>query len=119
VNIFNRFVSQLDDEELQHGFFQQEGATCYTCNDSIAEIESMFEDRIIAKGLWPPRSPDLTTPDFFLCDILKGRVYGNRPRTKQDLRNKIESEIQAITPETLHRVQACLEAQGGHFQHLL
>jgi hypothetical protein len=45
----------------------------------------------------------------------------------QDLQNNIESEIQAITPETLHRtfqnmecrVQACLEAQGGHFQHLL
>jgi hypothetical protein len=30
-----------------------------------------------------------------------------------------ENEIQAITPETLHRVQACLGAQGGHFQHLL
>jgi hypothetical protein len=54
-------------------------------------------------------------------------VYGNRPRTLQDLQNNIESEIQVITPETLHRtfrnmerrVQACLEAQGGHFQHLL
>jgi hypothetical protein len=52
-------------------------------------------------------------------------VYGNRPRTLQDLRN-IESDIKAITPEILHgtfrnmeRVQASLEAQGGHFQHLL
>jgi hypothetical protein len=27
VNIFDMFVNQLDDE-LQHGFFQQDGATC-------------------------------------------------------------------------------------------
>jgi hypothetical protein len=54
VNIFDTFVNQLDDEELQHGFFQQDGATCHTSNDSIAEIESFFEDRIISKGLWPP-----------------------------------------------------------------
>jgi hypothetical protein len=126
VNIFDTFVSQLDDE-LQHGFFQQDGATCHTSNDSIAEIESFFEDRIISEGLWPPRSPDLTPPDFFVWGILKGRVYGNRQRTLQDLQNNIEGEIQVITLETLHRtfrnmehrVQACLEAQGGHFQHLL
>jgi hypothetical protein len=54
-------------------------------------------------------------------------MYGNRPGTLQDLRNNIESEIQAFTTETFHRafrnmerrVQACLEAQGEHFQHLL
>jgi hypothetical protein len=78
VNIFDTIVNQLDDE-LQRGFFQQDGATCHTSNDSIAKIESFFEDRIISKGLWPPRSPDLTPPDLFLWGILEGRVYGNRP----------------------------------------
>jgi hypothetical protein len=84
VNIFNKFVNQLD-EELQCGFFQQDGATCHISNDSIAEIESFFENRIISKGLWPPRSPDLTPQDFFLFGILKGHVYGNRARTTQNL----------------------------------
>jgi hypothetical protein len=74
ANIFDTFVNQLDDEELQHNFFQQDGATCHTSNDSTAEIESFFEDRIISKGLWPPQSPDLT-PHFFLWGILKGRVW--------------------------------------------
>jgi hypothetical protein len=127
VNIFNTFVNQLDDEELQRGFFQQDSATCHSSNDSIAEIESFFEDRIIFKGLWPQQSSDLTLPDFLLWGSLKGCVYGNRPRTLQGLRNNIEKEIQAITPETLHRtfrnmechVQVCLEVQGGHFQRLL
>jgi hypothetical protein len=98
VNVFNTFVNQLDDEELQHGFFQQDGVTCHTSNDSIAEIE----ETIVSKGLWPPRSPDLTPPDFFLWSILKGHVYGNRPRTLQDLQNKIKSEIQVLTPEILY-----------------
>jgi hypothetical protein len=127
VNTFNTFVNQLDDEELLRSLFQQDGVTCHMSNDSTAEIESDFEDRIVSKGLWPPRSPDLTLPDFILWGILKGRVSGNRPRTLQALRNNIESEIQAITQESLHRtfrnmarrVQACLEAQGGHLQHLL
>jgi hypothetical protein len=30
-------------------------------------------------------------------------VYGNRPRALQGLRNNLETEIQAITPEALHR----------------
>jgi hypothetical protein len=94
---------------------------------ALQKLCPFFEDRIIPKGLWPPQSPGLTPPDFFPWGILKGRVYGNKPGTLQDLQNNIESEIQVITPETLHhtfrnmerRVQACLEAQGGHFQHLL
>jgi hypothetical protein len=30
MNIVSTFVNQLDDEELQRGFFQQDGATCRT-----------------------------------------------------------------------------------------
>ena len=61
------FVDQLDDDELRNGYFQQDGATCHTSNESITEIESFFDDRIISKALWPPRSPDLSPPDFFSC----------------------------------------------------
>ncbi len=28
-------------------------------------LGKFFEDRIIFKGWWPVRSPDLTSPDFF------------------------------------------------------
>jgi hypothetical protein len=30
-----------------------------------------FQDRIISKNLWPPRLPDLTSPDFFLFGYVK------------------------------------------------
>ncbi|KAJ4441785.1 hypothetical protein ANN_11643 [Periplaneta americana] len=73
--IFMEFVEQLYDVELSQGYFQQDGATCHTSNESMELIASFFDDRIISRNLWPPRSPDLTTPDFFLWGYLKDRVY--------------------------------------------
>jgi hypothetical protein len=125
--MFQDFVNQLDDEELSLGFYQQDGATCHTSAARMAEIESFFPGRIISKGLWPPRSPDLTPPDIFLWGHLKGRVYMNRPRTLEDLQENIQGDIQAVSPQVLfatfrnmqRRIQLCLDAQGGHFQHML
>jgi len=72
MEIFNTFVNQLDDEELSIGYFQQDGATSHNSHVSMAEIQSFFGDRVISKGLWSPRSPNLTAPDYFLCEYLNG-----------------------------------------------
>jgi len=74
MEIFNTFVNQLDEEELSIGYFQQDGATSHTSHASMAEIQSFFGDRVISKGFWPPRLPDLTPPDYSLWGYLKGRV---------------------------------------------
>ena len=47
------------------GWFQQDGATAHTARVSMAAVGEVFGDRVISCGLWPPRSPDLTPPDFF------------------------------------------------------
>jgi len=91
------------------------------------EIQSYFGDRVISKGLWSPRSPDLTPPDCFLWGYLKGRVYQNKPRTIDASKANITEKIQAVTADILartfqnmaRRVQSCLDANGGHFQHML
>ena len=121
------FVDQLDDDELRNGYFQQDGATCHTSNDSMTEIESFFDDRIISKSLWPPRSPELSPPDFFLLGVLKGKAYANKPRTIQELENNIRREIAAVSEDVLQatfakmksRFLLCLDSSGEHFQHLL
>jgi len=74
-------VDQLDDDEFRNGYFQQDGATCHTSNESMTEIESFFDDRIISKVLWPPRSPGLSSSDFFLWGALKAKAYANKPCT--------------------------------------
>ena len=89
--------------------------------------KDFFDDRIISKALWPPRSPDLSPPDFFLWGALKGKAYANKPRTIQELENNIRREIGAISEDVLQatfaymkrRVQLCLDGGGEHFQHLL
>ena len=127
MEIFNTFVNQLDDEELSIRYFQQDGATSHTSHVSMAEIQSYIGDHVISKGLWPPRSPDLMPPDYFLWGYPKGRDYQNKPRTIDALKANITEEIQAVTADVLAqtfqnmacRVQSCLDANGGHFQHML
>ena len=89
--------------------------------------KAFFDDRIISKALWPPGSPKLSPPDFFLWGALKGKAYGNKPRTIQELENNIRREIAAISEDVLQatfanmkrRVQLCLYSGDEHFQHLL
>ena len=127
IEIFNTFVNRLDDKELSIGYFQQDGATSHTSHASMAEIQSFFGERVISKGLWPPRSPDLTPPHYFLWGYLKGRVYQNKPRITDASKTNITEAIQAVTADVLarafqnmaRRFQSCLNANGGYFQHVM
>jgi len=102
-------------------------ATSHTSHASMAKIQFSFGDSVISNGLWPPRSPDLTPPDYFLWGYPKGRVYQSKPRTIDSLKANIAEEIQAVTADVLartfqnmaRRVQSCLDANGGHSQHML
>jgi hypothetical protein len=90
-------------------------------------LKQFFDDRIISKNLWPPRSPDLTPPDCFLWGYLKQVVGSNRPQTIEDLKQNTEDAISNISQETLNkvlrnmmtRVNTCHAQNGSHFQYLL
>ena len=50
-------------------WFQQDGATPHTSNDSLNWLRQLFPDRLISRRYdpeWAPHSPDLTPPDFYL-----------------------------------------------------
>ena len=65
--------------------------------------------------------------DFFLWDLLKGKVYKNTPRTIEQLKDAIRQEIQAVNVDTMgkvfqnleKRIQVCLDVKGDQFQHRL
>jgi hypothetical protein len=65
-NIVYPFIAQLKEDEIDKAYFQQDGATAHTAHMSMALLDNVFVDRIISKTFWPPRSPDLSPPDFFL-----------------------------------------------------
>jgi hypothetical protein len=56
---------------------------------SIALFNDVFAGRIISTTIWPPRSPDLSPPNFFLWGVMENSVYSNNPHTIDDLKMAI------------------------------
>jgi hypothetical protein len=52
-------------------WFQHDGATAHTANTTAVLLQEFFGELIIGSCLWPPRSPDLTPPNFFPGGFLK------------------------------------------------
>ena len=65
--------------------------------------------------------------DYFLWEHLKSVAYQNRPQTLDDLKDAITTECQRISIKTLNRIKdsfiksidACFNAEGEQFEHLL
>ena len=93
-------------------------------------LNNRFEDRWIGRSgntKWPARSPDLTPLDFYLWGTLKQQVYYELPTTREDMQVRItravsaisSAEIQRAVLSTATRFQACMAANGQHFEHVL
>jgi hypothetical protein len=61
----NRYCSSINPRQtFEVGYFVQDGATAHTATYSINVLNEVFENRLISRGLWPARSPDLV---IFIC----------------------------------------------------
>ena len=63
-------------------WFQQDGTMVHTEVISFAALCRLFLQRVIShfgNVSWPPRSLDITAPDFFLWGYLKSKVYSTLP----------------------------------------
>lgn len=126
TNIIQDFIALLEEDE-RYAWFQQDGAPAHTAGKTMKVLAEFFEDRVISKGKWPARSPDLSPPDFFLWGYLKDNVYRNKPETIDKLKEEIEIQVHAIGEDTckkvfenmIRRMDECQGIGGGHFQHQL
>ena len=116
--------------QLHEAWFQQDGATSHTARQSMAAVRELFGNHVISRFgdiPWPPRSPDLSVCDFFLWRYLKNRVYTTRPRTLDELKQRIQDEIRGIPAEMLQRamenlngrLKECLRRGGRHLQDVI
>lgn len=108
---------QMRQKGLDGYRFQQDGAPCHTANETIQFLQRKFPGRLMSKRGdidWPPRSPDLTPPDFFLWGYLKSKVYVSNPQTIDELKANIRVEIITIPPEMLEKVMENA-AKRAHF----
>jgi hypothetical protein len=114
-------------KKKRHGYFMQDGVTAHTATYSINVFYEVFEDRLISHGLWPVRSPDLNSCDFCVWGNLKNKVYSNNLHTLVELKQSIRetilsievSELKLVLNNIFKRLEACLRAEGRHFERLL
>jgi hypothetical protein len=123
-NLLEPFFQNLYDDELLHGYFQQDNATAHKTRQTMERIHEFYDDRVVQ---FPPRSPDLTILDYFIFPYLKNTVFKNNPHNLEELQEAIANACNAITVQMLEnafdnmkrRVNSCIEAGGEHFEHLL
>ena len=65
-------------------------------NSTLRFLNDIFRSRVISKGFWPPRLPDLSVLDFYLWGAVKQKVYQNKPQNLQEQRDNIRHHIVAI-----------------------
>ena len=93
-------------------------------------MNEMFYEKWIGRGgpvAWPPLSPDLTSPDYFLWEFVKERVMAVAPTTPDYMKERIRRACTEITPQMLAevrryfhpRIDKCLQVEGHHFEHFL
>jgi len=76
---------------------------------------------------WPPRSPDLSSCDFFLWGYLKGRVYTHKPHNLKELKDAIRQEVLTIDQQLLARAmddfkrgtENCIQGDGRHLKDII
>lgn len=115
---------------LKDTWFQQDGATPHIANIVMDLLKSKFKEKFISRNgpmRWPPRSPDLTPPDFFLWGYCKAKVYETNPRNTADLKAEITRVIRSIPQAMLTsvfngmviRLRDCIQANGEHLASVI
>jgi hypothetical protein len=118
--LIQQFIALLQVHE-RNCWFQQDSAIAHTTASTIEILHEFFGKNVISKGVWPPRSPDLTSPDFFLWSYLKDRT---NPRDLKQSKMNITRTIEEVNERTLtevarnmvKRVDKCIEMNGHHLK---
>ena len=83
----------------------------------------------VKKDEWPSNSPDLNPLDYHVWGAMLERYKVFTPKTtnKAELKTVLEAIWEGLPQEAIDlpvlafrkRLQACIRADGGHFEHLL
>ena len=106
--------------------FQQDWAPAHKANSSRNLCKALFP-AVWDVDVWPSNSPDLNPLDYSVWSILEKKVCSIQHATVDSLKRDLEKAWDEITVENLaaicdnfvKRLDACIEAKGDHFEHLL
>ena len=128
------YISLLRDQMLpsivgQSGrrwTFQQDGAPSHRAAATVKFLKAHVPD-FIEPQMWPPNSPDLNCVDYSVWGAFEEMVYKNRRiRDVQSLKTALTEEwdrfpqdfIKQTVRQWRPRLEAVLNANGGHIEHL-
>ena len=110
---YRAMFTKIEEENIGNIWFQQDDATCHTAEAIFDVLRSIFEDRIISRKadiVWPPRSSDLTSLDYFLWDAVKKKCYADNLVTFDALKDNIREAIGEIQLHIIGNVLKCATA---------
>lgn len=108
----NFFIDNLPLKLRFEGYFQQDGAPCHYTRNVRQFLDQKFPQRLIDRPgpiMWPPYSPDLTSCDFWLWEMLKARVYSKPIKNIRHLKKRITKIVRSI------HVKMCERANHSAF----
>ena len=108
--------------------FQQDGAPAHTarlCQDWLAANSSDF----IAKDEWLPNFPDINPLDYCVWGVMLAAYQKHipKPTTKAQLWEVLQEIWDNLSQDSINkavlgvrkRLRACVQADEGHFEHVL
>jgi hypothetical protein len=115
--------------QLQY-WWQQDGATCHTTDAVLTFLLAKFKDCVISRRSaieWPPYSPCLNVLDYFFWSFAMMHVRRRKPATIEELKAVVEDVARTVPADMIRaavgnirkRCQACVEADGRHFESFL
>lgn len=114
---------------LPNGFiFQQDGAPAHASRQAQEWIQQRNPE-FIKKDEWPPNSPDLNPLDYHVWGAMleKYQKHTPKPRNSAELKDVLQSIWDSLPQGPINkavlnfrkRLQACIAAEGSHFEHQL
>lgn len=131
INLLNEHVipaiRNIVGEAFDNVWFQQDGCQVHFAVIVRNLLNDIFNGKWIGRRgtiEWPPRSPDLTPLDFFYWGYLKSKVFETKPNNIEELKDRITTVSNSITPEVLEKVSneiyfrlgLCQEKGGYQFE---
>ena len=106
--------------------FQQDNAPAHRACDTV-ELLRHETPQFISPDMWPANSPDLNPLDYRIWGMLQQRVYRIPIHDTDELRKRLvvtwaefqQSVVDNAIDQWRKRLEACIRAEGGHFEHLL
>ena len=93
------YLDNLPIAELEHIFYQQDGAPPHNSQLVTNFLEDTFNRNWIGNNgpyLWPPRSPDLSVLDYFIWGTIKNQVYNTPLTTMEDCKERVRNAFNKL-----------------------